>query len=269
MTASRLSDIIRGNAARGELAVGIYLVPGFPDWSTSIEALGLCLSHGVDFIEFPAISAGRWSPRTGPVIARALQAAQPYSEPEATAWLLRAPVRVAVVYEPAWPSPADWSAPLPLRTGVCGYLFESDPPDVVAYGRAAAQDGAVIIPAVDATKTGLSEADRHLVSCGGGFVYASLGPATGLRTASLADLARKRSGIRAVRPDLPVCAAFGISQPAEVAELRSCGSCEGVIIGSAALGRLAEGTAAFGAWLKQIVISAKQGKGTSTAAGRS
>ena len=76
---------------------------------------------------------------------------QPYSEANATAWLLRAPARVAIVYPSAWPSPAVWSAPPPLRAGVCGYLFETDPPDVAPYALAAAQDGAVIIPAVDAT----------------------------------------------------------------------------------------------------------------------
>lgn len=257
MTAPALLDVITGNAARSELAVGIYLVPGFPDWRTSIEALGRCLAHGVDFIEFPAMSAARWSARTGPTIARALADAEPYSESEATAWLLRAPVRVAVVYESAWPSPATWAAPASLRAGACGYLFESDPPDVVPYALAAAADGAVIIPAVDVSKDGLSDADQRVISCGGGFVYASLGPMTGERTASVADLRAKRSAIRSFRPGLPVCAAFGISEPADVEGLRDHGCCDGVIIGSAALARLGEGIDAFGAWLKDIVTAAK------------
>lgn len=257
MTLSLLSDIIGGQARRGRLAVGIYLVPGFPDWGTSMEALSLCLSQDVDFIEFPAISDPRWSPRTGQMIAQALRDAEPYSEAEATAWLLRAPVRVAIVYGSAWPSPAAWSAPPPLRAGVSGYLFETDPPDIVPYALAAAEDGTVIIPAVDATTAGLSDADRRLISRGGGFVYASLGPRTGARAASLTDLQQKRAEVQSVRPDLPVCAAFGISRPADVEELRGCGGCDGVIIGSAALAKLAEGTAAFTGWLKEIVTAAK------------
>jgi tryptophan synthase alpha subunit len=256
MTLSRLPDIIGGQVKRGRLALGIYLVPGFPDWNASLEALSLCHSHGVDFIEFPAISDPRWSPRTGSMIARALRDAEPYSQAEATAWLLRAPVRVAVVYESAWPSPAAWSAPLPLRAGVSGYLFETDPPDIVPYALAAAEDGAVIIPAVDATTIGLSDAGQWLIS-GGGFVYASLGPRTGARAASVADLRRKRAEVRDRRPDLPVCAAFGISQAADVEELRGSGACDGVIIGSAALAKLDEGMAAFTGWLKDIVIAAK------------
>jgi tryptophan synthase alpha subunit len=257
MTLSLLSDIIGGHAKRGRLAVGIYLVPGFPTWRASMEALTLCISHEVDFVEFPAISDPRWSPRTGPMIAQALREAEPYSEAKATAWLLRAPVRVAIVYESAWPSPAAWSAPPPLQAGVSGYLFETDPSDLAPYARAAAEDGAVIIPAVDATTAGLSEADRRVISLGGGFVYASLGPKTGSRAASLADLQRKRAEIRAVRPDLPVCAAFGISRPADVEELRGGGGCEGVIIGSAALAKLDEGMAAFTSWLKEIVTAAQ------------
>lgn len=257
MTLSRLTDVICGQAKRGRLAVGIYLVPGFPDWSTSMEALSLCLSRDVDFIEFPAVSDPQWSPRTGEMIARALRDAKPYAEAEATAWLLRAPVRVAVVYGSAWPSPAVWSAPSPLRAGVSGYLFESDPPDIAPYALAAAKDGAVIIPAVGATTAGLSDADRSLIARGGGFVYVSLGPKTGARAASLADLQRKRAEIQSVRPDLPVCAAFGISQPADVEELRDCGSCDGVIIGSAALAMLDKGIAAFSGWLREIVAAAK------------
>jgi tryptophan synthase alpha subunit len=257
MTSSRLSDVICASSARGELAVGIYLVPGFPDWNTSLEALSLCLSHGVDFIEFPAMSAPLWSPRTGPVLVQALRDAEPYSEPKAAAWLLRAPVRVAVVYGSAWPSPVTWSAPPSLRAGVSGYLFESDPAQIAPYALAAAERGAVIIPAVDASKEGLSDADRRVISSGGGFVYASLGPRTGTRAASVADLQRKRSEVRSVRPDLPVCAAFGISQAADVKELRDCEGCDGVIIGSAALTCLSKGTAAFGTWLKDIVTSAK------------
>lgn len=257
MTPTRLSDIIGGQSERGRLAVGIYLVPGFPTWSASMEALGLCVNHGVDFIEFPAITKPQWSRRTGPVLAQALRDAQPYSEAEATAWLLRAPVRVAVVYGSAWPSPAAWSAPSSLRAGVCGYLFETDPPDIAPYAMAAAEEGAVVIPAVDATIVGLSDADRCLLSRGGGFVYASLGPRTGSRAASPADLQRKRAELRAVRPDLPVCAAFGINQPADVEELRGGGACDGVIIGSAALAKLGEGMAAFAGWLKEIAAAAK------------
>lgn len=254
---TRLADIIDGQAERGRLAVGIYLVPGFPDWDTSMEVLSLCLSHEVDFIEFPAISDPRWSPRTGSVVARALRDAEPYSEAKATAWLLRAPVRVAIVYPSAWPSPDVWSAPSPQRAGVSGYLFETDPPDVAPYALAAAQDSAVIIPAVDTTIVGLSDDDQYVISRGGGFVYASLGPETGSRAASLADLQRKRAEVQSVRPDLPVCAAFGISEPADVEELRGSGGCEGVIIGSAALAKAGEGTAAFSGWLKEIVTAAK------------
>jgi tryptophan synthase alpha subunit len=257
MMPSRLSDVIRGNAQRESLAVGIYLVPGFPSWSASMAALSLCVSLDVDFIEFPAISDPRWSPRTGQVIARALRDAEPYSEAEATAWLLHAPVRVAIVYGDAWPSPAVWSAPPPLRAGVSGYLFETDPPDVADYALAAAEAGAVVIPAVDATAEGLSDGDRYLLSRGGGFVYASMGPKTGARSASIDDLRRKRAELQAVRPDLPVCAAFGINNSADVEELRDSGGCDGVIIGTAALAKLGEGMAAFTSWLKEIVTAAK------------
>lgn len=257
MTPSRLSDVISGNARRGELGVGIYLVPGFPSWSASLEALRLCVRHDVDFIEFPAISDPEWSPRTGALIARALRDAEPGSEAQWHEWLLRAPVRVAIVYPSAWPSPTTWVAPPSLQAGVSGYLFETDPPDVTDYALAAAEDGAVVIPAVDATAAGLSDGDRRVITRGGGFVYASLGPNTGARSASLSDLVRKRAEVQSIRPDLPVCAAFGINEPADVEELRGSGGCDGVIIGTAAVARLEEGTSVFADWLKGIMAAAK------------
>jgi tryptophan synthase alpha subunit len=254
---SRLTDVIAGNARRGDLAVGIYLVPGFPSWNASLEALSLCVRHDVDFIEFPAISDPQWSPRTGQLIARALREAEPGSETQRLEWLIRAPVRVAIVYGSAWPSPAAWSAPPSLRAGVSGYLFESDPPDITDYALAAAEDGAVVIPAVNAAAAGLSDADRRVLSRGGGFVYASLGPNTGTRAASLNDLQRKRAEVQSVRPDLPVCAAFGISEPVDVEELRGSGGCDGVIVGTAAVAKLEAGTSAFAGWLKAIMAAAK------------
>jgi tryptophan synthase alpha subunit len=257
MTLSRLSDVISGNTRRGELAVGIYLIPGFPSWSASLEALRLCVRHGVDFIEFPAIADPQWSPRTGALIARALRDAEPGSQTQWHEWLLHAPVRVAIVYPSAWPSPAVWSAPPALRAGVSGYLFETDPPDITDYALAAAEDNAVVIPAVGATAAGLSDGDRRVISRGGGFVYTSLGPATGARSASLTDLRRTRAEVRSLRPDLPVCAAFGINEPADVEELRGSGGCDGVIIGSAAVARLEEGTSVFGGWLKGIMAAAR------------
>lgn len=260
MTRSRLSDVIGGNTRRGELAVGIYLVPGFPSWGASLEALNLCARLEVDFVEFPAIARRpdpQWSPRTGQLIARALQDAEPGSEVQRLEWLLRAPVRVAIVYGSAWPLPAAWSAPPSLRAGVSGYLFETDPPDITTYALAAADDGAVVIPAVDATAAGLSDADRRVIARGGGFVYASLGPSTGTRAASLDDLQRKRAEVQSIRPDLPVCAAFGISEPADVDELRGSGGCDGVIIGTAAVAKLEVGTSAFAGWLKGIMAAAK------------
>jgi tryptophan synthase alpha subunit len=42
-----------------------------------------------------------------------------------------------------------------------------------------------------------------------------------------------------------------------VEELRGSGGCDGVIIGTAAVARLEEGTSAFDGWLKGIMAAAK------------
>jgi tryptophan synthase alpha subunit len=62
---------------------------------------------------------------------------------------------------------------------------------------------------------------------------------------------RKLLQMRVSGCKIPVCAAFGISTPADVATVRRAG-CDGLIIGSAALEALERGPDFFAYWLDGI-----------------
>jgi len=196
-----ITDVIRARAADGQAALGLFLVPGFPDWPTSRAAAGTALRLGADFVEYPVITAPDWSPRTGPVIAGALTRtlATPPDDPRRRSWTAALPAPVGVVYASAWPDPRRWTAPRADRDGCAALLLEFGTTDVAGYARAAAVP---LIATIDATRATLDDGERVSLATGGGFVYAALSTRTGTRGTGLPS-PEKLARAREVRPDLP------------------------------------------------------------------
>ena len=142
------------------------------------------------------------------------------------------------------------------RTGASGLLLEPNVPDLAAYADVAATFGQPLIVTMDATTASLNDEERLSLRTGGGFVYSAMAPHTGTTACHVAF--EKASEVRTVRPDLPICYAFGVRTAAQVGALRRNPSCDGVIIGTAALEQLQDGTASFERWLTRIVDAARQ-----------
>lgn len=257
MSKSTLTDMIAARAERGQLALGLYLVPGFPDWPTSTAALATAVRLGVTFVEHPIILEPDWSPRTGSTVARALARHLDDAPDEIalSAWLESAPMRVGVVYHSAWPAPAVVRAPDWQLAGAAALLLEMSTDDVAGYAATAHGWGLPLVAAIDATTGELTDAERCALAVGGGFVYAALGPRTGAAARSCPDLA-KAAAVRQTRPDLPLCAAFGIGEREQVRTLRTARACAGVIAGTAALEALEQGLDAFTDWLSGLIAAA-------------
>ncbi|MCK2215430.1 tryptophan synthase subunit alpha [Actinomadura sp. ATCC 31491] len=247
--ALELGRAIRSGPRR---ALGLYLVPGYPDWPTSVAAVRAAVAAGVAFVEFPVIAAPTWSPRTGPVIARAL--GHLLAHPDAAGrrdWLAAAGPRVAVVYESAWPAPDQWRIP---AEGAAGLLLEHSAPAPEAWAAAAAGHGAFLVPALRAGAPGLTPGERDVLGHGAGFVYLAMGARTGQWDAGPGQVAAKLAAVAAERPDLPVCCAFGLSSPADLERLPP--GCDGAIVGSAALEHLERGLDRFTGWLHAMLAAA-------------
>jgi hypothetical protein len=235
------------------LALGMYLIPGFPNWEDSRLASEYAAAAGVDFIEFPVVGTGGFTARTGSTIARILDAGAGVADDNLLAWL--APVRtgVGVIYEGAWPEAQNWNAHEALLHHSQAFLMEADVPDIEEWAGASQRNwGKPIVTTVDACREMLSPLEQRRISRSSAFIYMSLGSKTGERRCDTSMMRRKLLQIRALGCRTPVCAAFGISTPEDIWAVREAG-CDGVIIGSAALEALEHGAKSFARWLEEIV----------------
>jgi hypothetical protein len=232
--------------------LGLYLIPGWPSWEASEAALDAALEAGVAFVEFPVVADGGWSPRTGSLIAEALEHAGPELRewsPRVAAWVERTPKAVGILYGGAWPAPDRWAAPREALDASSALLFEDDPEAWVEHAEQASSWGSALVCAVSGMRPELGEDDRRLLAAGGGFVYVSLGTQTGDRSATPEAMRAKVDAVRAARPDLPVFCAFGLREPADVREVREATGCDGVIVGTGALEVLRDRPDEFASWV--------------------
>ncbi|MER6668705.1 tryptophan synthase subunit alpha [Amycolatopsis japonica] len=237
---------------RERLGFGVYLVPGFPDWETSLAAVRAAVAGGVDFVEFPILLDTGFSASTGGVVAEALSKAGPDGLDPRSArlhdWLAEAPVRVGIVYRSAWPSADEWRAGDEILSGCTGLLCEHDAEPFREYAVRARRRGIALVPPLRVTAGPVTVDERDRLENGDGFVYLALSSETGRTGTVDGGLGRRIDDIHAVRPDLPVYTAFGIRNPGDVAAVARQGA-DGFIVGSHALAVLdGGGPAAFERW---------------------
>jgi Tryptophan synthase alpha chain len=245
-------DIFARARAQSRLALGLYLIPGFPNREESRFAVRHAVALGVDFIEFPVLGNGRFTSRTGSTIARILREGSIAHDPE---WLSAVNTGVGVVYDGAWPSPERWDAHEDLLHRAHALLMEADVPDIEAWaGASEANWGRPVVTTVDARRDMLASLEERRLSSTSPFIYMSLGRRTGERSCNFVMMRRKVLQMRVSGCRTPVCAAFGIRTPRDVAAVRQSG-CDGIIIGSAALEALERGPEFFVRWLGAITAA--------------
>lgn len=240
------------NGSRTRPRLGLYLIPGFPDWPSSVEALDAAVSIGVDFIEYPVISEKRFSTSTGSLIAGILHRSDAYeagSRPALRAWLDRISTGVGVVYRGAWPDARRWSADRCLAERASAFVFEYDPVDREAYRSACRERGASLIQTIRCVAR---STDAPVPEPESAFTYMSLGDRTGSRAADAHQISERCARWRLAGAVSPIYGAFGLKTAEDVRDVVAAG-CDGVIVGSAALEQLSAGVAPFRSWLKTLV----------------
>lgn len=244
-------DIFSRAQAQKRLALGLYLIPGFPNPKESRLAVRHAVASGVDFIEFPVLGNGGFTSRTGSTIARILSEDRVALDPQ---WMSEVNTGIGVVYEGAWPSPERWEAHEDLLHRSHALLMEADVSDIEAWASASeANWGKPVVTTVDARRDMLASLEERCLSRASPFIYMSLGRRTGERCCNFVMMRRKLLQMRVSGCRSPVCAAFGIKTPRDVAAVRRSG-CDGIIIGSAALEALERGLDFFARWLDGIVV---------------
>jgi len=239
--AGRLEQTLTARRDAGHKLLVPYVTGGMDDqWLLTVEALA---GAGVDAIEVgipfsdPMID--------GPVIQEAsLRALRRGCTPDGIlADLSRVDVGIPVVvmtyYNLVYRAGHARMAGLMADSGVAGAIIPDLPLEELDPWAEAADEAAVATVLLVAPSTP-PERVRAVCSRSRGFVYAVGRMGVTGEQVELADSARRvAGGIREVST-LPVCVGIGISSPEQAVE--ACRSADGVVVGSAVVRRLLEGS---------------------------
>ncbi len=236
----RFSDL----KAEGRPALVTYFMAGDPDYATALEIMKALPGAGADVIELgmpfsdpmadgPAIQlAGQRALKGGQTLKKTLQMAADFRRTDDAT-----PIVMMGYYNPIYRYGVDRFLDDALEAGIDGLIVVDLPPEM---------DEELCIPALRkginfirlATPT---TDDRRLPAVlrnTSGFVYyVSM---TGITGSSLTDTGRVGDAVRRIKghTDLPVCVGFGVKTADDARAIGA--SADGVVVGSAIVGRIAD-----------------------------
>lgn len=231
---------------RGECALIPFLTAGDPDLATTVEALRVLDRAGADLIELGVPYSDPLA--DGPVIqAAATRALQKGVKLDDVLDLVRqvhgeikAPIILFTYYNPIFYQGIEVFLDKIKAAGVKGLVVPDLPlEESDRLLEATAERGLELILLVAPTSS--PERQTAIAKKSQGFVYlVSVTGVTGVRTEVGARVEELLAGMRQVT-DKPIGVGFGISQPEQAHQVKAWGA-DAVIVGSAMVKRLAEGT---------------------------
>jgi tryptophan synthase alpha chain len=233
---SRLDAVFASLRARRERALIPYFTAGDPSLAMTRRLVVEAARRGADVIELGIPFSDPLA--DGPVIQRATQRALAggVTLPRVLEVVreMRGEISVPLVfltyYNPILAFGLKAFCRTAVEAGIDGVIVADLPPEEADPLRAeAAPAGLDVIHLVAPTST--PERMRKIARSSGGFIYVvSLTGVTGERSTLAPELAQQLRALRAVTTK-PVCVGFGISTPAQAAEVGR--AADGVIVGSA------------------------------------
>ncbi|HEY9817397.1 MAG TPA: tryptophan synthase subunit alpha [Candidatus Obscuribacterales bacterium] len=231
---------------RGQCALVPFITAGDPDLETTAKALRLLDANGADFIELGVPYSDPLA--DGPVIqAAATRALANGTKLEQVLDMVRtvspdlqAPIILFTYYNPILNRGLDTFFQTIAEAGVKGIVIPDLPLEEVGGVMAAANQAAVEVTLLVAP-TSPMERIKAIAAQSQGFIYlVSVTGVTGMRTQMGNRAKELLSDLRGVT-DKSIGVGFGISQPEQARQVMEWGA-DAVIVGSAFVKRLAEGT---------------------------
>lgn len=232
--------------AAGECALIPFITAGDPDLDTTAKALQVLDENGADLIELGVPYADPLA--DGPTIqAAATRSLRQGTTLEAVLTLVKdvspklsAPIILFTYYNPVLNRGVETFLKDIYTAGARGLVVPDLPlEEMDSLLNAAAAIGIAVILLVAPTSP--TERIQEIVARSQGFVYlVSVTGVTGVRQ----EIANRVEGLLADlhrATDKPIGVGFGVSEPAQAKQLKDWGA-DGVIVGSAIVKRLAEGT---------------------------
>ena len=236
---SRIREAFEAARREGRTALVPYVVAGYPDAETSLEAALACIDAGADVLEVglpysDPLADGATLQRAS---AAALEAGATFDGSiDLVRRIAESRPRVPLVpmcYANQVIGGGDGrvAARRLADAGAAGIIVADLTPDAGGeFEQVAAEAGLAVVYLVAPTTA--PERRRFIAERSGGFLYCvSLVGVTGARTTLPSDVAKLVREVRAVSP-VPVGVGFGVSKPAHVRALTMAGA-DGVIVASA------------------------------------
>lgn len=245
-----VSDRFQALGEKQQCALIPFVTAGDPDLDTTAQALLSLDRHGADLIELGVPYSDPLA--DGPVIqaaaTRALQRGTTLnnvlSVVKTVAPEVSAPIILFTYYNPILNRGIDSFFQDLSTAGVSGLVVPDLPLEEVATLSRAAQTYGIEITLLVAP-TSPPDRIRAIAAQSQGFIYlVSVTGVTGMRSQVQSRVQELLLELRQVTHK-PIAVGFGVSRPDQAAQLRSWGA-DGVVVGSAFVKRLAEGTPTAG-----------------------
>ncbi|MBE9019561.1 tryptophan synthase subunit alpha [Chroococcidiopsis sp. CCALA 051] len=241
-----ISECFKSLRDRHECALIPFITAGDPDLATTAEALRVLDAAGADIIELgvPYSDPLADGPTIQAAATRALQRGTKLEQVlEVVAAVksdLRSPIILFTYYNPILYRGIESFFQQISQAGVAGLVIPDLPLEEAEYVlQVATQYGVEVILLVAPTSS--PERIEAIARHSQGFIYlVSVTGVTGIRTGLEARAQDLLQQIRQMS-DKPIGIGFGISQPEHAAQVKQWGA-DAVIVGSAVVKRLAEGT---------------------------
>ena len=258
---NRIRAAFAAARAEGRTALVPYVVAGYPDADSSLEAAIACIDGGADVLEVglpysDPLADGATLQRAS---AAALKAGATFDGSiELVRRIAKSRPRIPLVpmcYANQVIGGGDGreAARRLADAGAAGIIVADLTPDEGGRFEAVATEAGLAVVYLVAPTTP-ADRRRMIAERSGGFLYCvSLVGVTGARTSLPAEVARLVQDVRAVSP-VPVGVGFGVSKPAHVRALAKAGA-DGVIVASAlvdALGEDGRNIAALGKLVRSL-----------------
>jgi tryptophan synthase alpha subunit len=250
-----LNNAIQEANAQGRLALVLYTIPNFPDPTTYQEILALLHENPyVTIIEttFPVTS--QFSEFANPVIQNAHhQAAQFHNDLAVMETLqpFRKPT-ICVLYRETFNKLGYETILKKIQGKIDGLLFEWIVPDIEAYTYSFDQYGIEVVQCAEPSMTDQELAHYLSLAVEEPLVYLVSAPMTGAKIFSKEQIISCVQTSKRYKPKAKLVAGFGISTADDIIRLSHIEGLHGVIIGTAFLKVMQQGTRQAALFLDQI-----------------
>ena len=236
MASGRIKRKFTQLRARGEAALVPFIVAGDPDLDTTRRMVLELEARGADLIELgvPFSDPMADGPANQRALARGLGAGASIAAILSMVSELRAESEIPLIlfgyYNPIFHYGCEQLCVDAARAGIDGLLAIDLPPEESAELKRPARANGLDIIQLLAPTTPIERSRKIASSASGLLYYVSVTGVTGARTHLDADLSAHMRELRSVT-DLPIGVGFGISTPAQAAEVATIA--DAVVVGSA------------------------------------